>query len=73
MGLNFTHDGDTTEVVAYVSPKKARFSTLRAEHFFRLEDIYIDVRGFCELLKIPVQVEVEGSFQYYIDSWEVWK
>ena len=60
MGLNFTHDGDTTEVVAYVSPKKARFFTLQAEHFFGLEDIYIDVRGLCELLKISD--EVEGSF-----------
>ena len=45
MGLNFTHTGDTTEVVAYVSPNKARFFTLSAEHFFGVEKIYIDVRG----------------------------
>ena len=44
MGLNFTHTGDTTEVVAYVSPNKARFFTLSAEHFFGVGDIYIDVR-----------------------------
>ena len=44
MGLNFTHAGDTTEVVAYVSPNKARFFTLSAEHFFGIGDIYIDVR-----------------------------
>lgn len=44
MGLNFTHAGDTTEVVAYVSPNKARFFTLSAEHFFGVGDIFIDVR-----------------------------
>jgi len=42
--LNFTHTGDTTEVVAYVSPNKARFFTLSAEHFFGVRDIYTDVR-----------------------------
>lgn len=49
MGFNFTHAGDTTEVVAYVSPNKARFFTLSAEHFFGVGDIYIDVRTvfFC--------------------------
>ena len=45
MGLNFTNTGDTTEVVAFVSPNKARFFTLSAEHFFGIEEIYIDVRG----------------------------
>ena len=45
MGLNFTNTGDTTEVVAFVSPNKARFFTLSAEHFFGVEKIYIDVRG----------------------------
>lgn len=44
MGLNFTNTGDTTEVVAFVSPNKARFFTLSAEHF-GVEKIYIDVRG----------------------------
>ncbi len=44
MGLNFTDAGDTTEVVAFVSPNKARFFTLSAEHFFGVEDIYLDVR-----------------------------
>lgn len=43
MGLNFTESGDTTEVVAFVSPNKARFFTLPAEHFFGIEDIFIDV------------------------------
>ena len=45
MGLNFTNTGDTTEVVAFVSPNKARFFTLSAEHFFGVEKIYIDVRS----------------------------
>lgn len=45
MGLNFTNTGDTTEVVAFVSPNKARFFTLSAMHFFGVEKIYIDVRG----------------------------
>ncbi|XP_078359694.1 uncharacterized protein LOC144644146 [Oculina patagonica] len=43
MGLNFTDAGDTTEVVAFVSPNKARFFTLSAEHFFGVEDIYLDI------------------------------
>jgi len=43
MGLNFTNAEDTTEVVAFVSPNKARFFTLSAEHFYGVEDIYIDV------------------------------
>lgn len=43
MGLNFTNTDDTTEVVAFVSPNKARFFTLSAEHFFGIENIYIDV------------------------------
>lgn len=57
MGLNFTDAGDTTEVVAYVSPNKARFFTLSAEHFFGVEDIYIDVRTFlvlCVLMPLPI-------------------
>ena len=45
IGLNFTNTGDTTEVVAFVSPNKARFFTLSAEHFFGVEKIYIDIRG----------------------------
>ncbi|PFX28087.1 Collagen alpha-1(XXII) chain [Stylophora pistillata] len=43
MGLNFTESEDSTEVVAFVSPDKARFFTLSAEHFFGVEDIFIDV------------------------------
>ena len=43
MGLNFTNAEDTTEVVAFVSPNKARFFTLSAEHFYGIRDIFIDV------------------------------
>ncbi len=46
MGLNFTESEDSTQVVAFVSPNKARFFTLSAEQFFGVEDIIIDVRMF---------------------------
>lgn len=43
MDLNFTISEDDTEVVAFVSPNKARFFTVSAEHFFGVEQIFIDV------------------------------
>ena len=43
MGLNFTTSEDDTEVVAFVSPNKARFFTIPAEQFFGAGQIYIDV------------------------------
>lgn len=46
MGLNFTESKDSTEVVAFVSPNKARFFTLPAELFFGVEEIFIDVSMF---------------------------
>ena len=52
MGLNFTNAEDTTEVVAFVSPNKARFFTLSAEHFYGVEDIYIDVRCLLFVVKV---------------------
>ena len=43
MGLNFTTSEDDTEVVAFVSPNKARFFTIPAAQFFGAGQIYIDV------------------------------
>ena len=43
MGLNFSTSEDNTEVVAFVSPNKARFFTIPAEQFFGAWQIYIDV------------------------------
>lgn len=56
--MNFTNTDDSTEVVAYVSPDKARFFTISAEHFYGVKVIYIDVRtiSFCvELLPTPAE------------------
>ena len=49
MDLNFTISEDDTEVVAFVSPNKARFFTVSAEHFFGVEQIFIDVSRFSDL------------------------
>ena len=43
VGLNFTTSEDDTEVVAFVSPNKARFFTIPAAQFFGVGQIYIDV------------------------------
>lgn len=43
VGLNFTTSEEDTEVVAFVSPNKARFFTIPAAQFFGAGQIYIDV------------------------------
>lgn len=72
MGLNFTESEDSTEVVAFVSPDKARFFTLSAEHFFGVEDIFIDVRNVSGLLCIITRCRWIVMFQFFNKFTIIW-
>ena len=53
MGIDFTQTENETQVVAYVSPGKARYFSLPADLFFGAKDIYIEVKEMNQCIQFP--------------------